>query len=278
MREEVVRPHIEAFDADARVADMVDDVHQAQFAEGREEAEMQAAVDVFKYMMDSAAKPLHAHSEVSQLDAISRLMGLKSDLNMSREGFDKVFPVVGTLLPKDHMLPKTMYEAQKLLKALKMPYEQIHACPNGCVLFREEHKEANNCPKCKASRFLEVESGDGGGQKRQLKIPARVLRHLPFVSRLQRLFMTEETAKQMTWHKNGKRYNPDKMVHPFDGEAWTSFNDKHRLKSDEARNVRVALAIDGFNPYGMMAAPYTCWPMFVIPLNLPLASPFNDIT
>ena len=94
-----------------------------------------------------------------------------------------------------------------------MPYEQIHACPNGCVIFHEEHKEANNCPKCKASRFLEVESGDGGGQKRQLKIPTRVLRHLPFVPRLQRLFMTEETAKQMTWHKNGKRYHPDKMAH-----------------------------------------------------------------
>ena len=81
--------------------------------------------------------------------------------------------------------------------------------------------------------------------------------------------MTEETAKQMTWHKNGKRYHPDKMVHPSDGEAWTNFNDKHRLKSDEARNVRVALATDGFNPYGMMSAPYTCWPVFVIPLNLP---------
>ena len=100
---------------------------------------MQAAVDAFKYVMDSAAKPFHAHSEVSQLDAISRLMGLKSDLIMSREGFDKVLAVVGTLLPKDHMLPKTMYEAQKLLKALKMPYEKIHTCPNGCVLFHEEH-------------------------------------------------------------------------------------------------------------------------------------------
>jgi len=54
MREEVVRQRVEAFDADAGVADMVDDVHQAQFVEGREETEMQAAVDAFKYMMDSA--------------------------------------------------------------------------------------------------------------------------------------------------------------------------------------------------------------------------------
>jgi hypothetical protein len=76
-----------------------------------------------------------------------------------------VLAVVGTLLSKNHVLPKSMYEAHKLLKALKMSYEQIHACPNGCVLFREEHEEAKYCPKCKASRFLEVESGDGGGQK-----------------------------------------------------------------------------------------------------------------
>jgi hypothetical protein len=31
--------------------------------------------------------------------------------------------------------------------------------------------------------------------------------------------MTEESAKQMTWHKNGKRYNPKKMVHPSDADA-----------------------------------------------------------
>jgi hypothetical protein len=64
MREEVVRQRFEAFDANAGVADMVYDVHQAQFAEGHE-AEMQAAVDAFQYMMDSTQKPLHAHSEVS---------------------------------------------------------------------------------------------------------------------------------------------------------------------------------------------------------------------
>ena len=41
------------------------------------------------------------------------------------------------------------------------------------------------------------------------------------------------------------------------------------MKVLEARNVRVALATDGFNPYEMTAAPYSCWPVFVIPLNPP---------
>jgi hypothetical protein len=123
------------------------------------------------------------------------------------------------------------------------------------------------CPKCKSSRFMEVDSGDG--RKRQLDILLTILQHLPFIPRIQRLYMTEESAKQMTWHKNGKRYNPNKMVHASDGEAWKHFDAIHHEKAEEARNVRVALATDGFNPYGMSAAPYTCWPVFVIPINLP---------
>ena len=66
------------------------------------------------------------------------------------------------------------------------------------------------------------------------------------------------------------------MVHPSDGEAWIRFDNKHREKADEARNVHVALATDGFNPYGLMSAPYTCWPMFVIPLNLPPGVSFQQ--
>jgi hypothetical protein len=59
------------------------------------------------------------------------------------------------------------------------------------------------------------------------------------------------------------------MVHTSDGEAWKHFDAIHREKAEEARNVRVALATDGVNPYGMSATPYTCWLVFVIPLNLP---------
>jgi hypothetical protein len=74
----------------------------------------------------------------------------------------------------------------------------------------------------------------------------------------------------MTWHKNGCRYYLEKMVHPSNGEAWTHFDNIHREKAQEARNVRVVLATDGFNPYGQLSTRYTCWPVFIIPLNLPL--------
>jgi hypothetical protein len=75
-----------------------------------------------------------------------------------------------------------------------MPYEQIHYCLKGYVLFREEHKDAKYCPKCKSSRYVEVDKGDG--KKEQNKdIPIKVLRHLLIIPRLQWLFMSEESAK-----------------------------------------------------------------------------------
>ena len=78
----------------------------------------------------------------------------------------------------------------------------------------------------------------------------------------------------MTWHTNGKRFIDEhtrlKMGHPSDGKAWKNFDKKYPRKAAEAWNVRVAITTDGFNPYGMSAGSYSCWPVFVIPLNLPL--------
>jgi hypothetical protein len=59
-------------------------------------------------------------------------MAFKSQYIMSRDTFDGLLTVIGSLLPEDHVLP-SMYEAQKLLCALKMTYGQIHACPKGHV-------------------------------------------------------------------------------------------------------------------------------------------------
>ena len=106
-------------------------------------------------MLEAAQKPLHGQTKVSQLDGIGRSMALKSQFSLSRDAFDSMLTVFGSMLP-DHILPKTMYQAQKILGALKMPYEQIHSCPNGCILFRKEYEADAYCPKCKASRFLEV--------------------------------------------------------------------------------------------------------------------------
>jgi hypothetical protein len=163
--------------------------------------ESEPTAKAFYDMFDAAQKPLHGQTKVSHLDAIGHVMAFKSQYNMSRDAFDGLLTVIGSLLLDDHILPKSMYEAQKLLRALKMTYEQIHACSKGCVLFRKEFAKAKYCPKCKSYRFMEVDSSDG--QKRQLDIPLIILRHLPFIPRIQRLYMTEESMKQMTCNTPG---------------------------------------------------------------------------
>jgi hypothetical protein len=171
MREEVVRPCLEARDDDAGVVDMLEDAHQTLFNDTRDQEAMEEEEEakLFYKMVDSAKTPLHNNTIVSQLDAIGRLLGVKSELNISRAGFNWLLVVVGSLLPKGHSLPTSMYESTTLFKPLKMSYEQIDACVNGCVLFRKEHTDATHCLKCQSSRFEEVPAGDGQMKQTDIK-------------------------------------------------------------------------------------------------------------
>ena len=67
-----MRQCVEDYDADAGVADMLNDYHEAQFAEGCTEDEPEATTKAFYDMFDAAQKPLHGKTKVSQLDAIGR--------------------------------------------------------------------------------------------------------------------------------------------------------------------------------------------------------------
>jgi hypothetical protein len=141
-REQVLRQHVEHYDTDAGLADMLNDYHEAQYAEGCTDDEPKPTAKAFYDMFDTAQKPLYCQTKVSQLDAIGHVMAFKSQYNMSRDAFDGLLTVIVSLLLEDHVLPKSMYEAQKLLRALKMTYEQIQACPKGYMLFRKEYVEA----------------------------------------------------------------------------------------------------------------------------------------
>ena len=226
----------------------------------------------FYDMMESAKRPLYPGANVSQLDTISQLLATKLQFNTTRSCFEASLVKHGNTLPEGHCLPKTWHECKKIMRALSMDYIKIDCCPKGCLLFWKQFADDKYCSLCGASRYLESKGADGEA-KVQTKVPASILRYLPFIKRIQRLYMTLESAKQMTWHKDGKRY-PDEhgretMGHPSDGRAWKKFDEDHPDLAAEARHCRVAVSLDGFNPYGMSSSSYSCWPVFVIPLNLP---------
>jgi hypothetical protein len=218
-------------------------------------------------MLAASKEPLHNFTSVTQLTAVARLMAIKSQRNLSGECMNSLLKLFCDVLPGNNKMPKNLYECKRLLKGLKMPYVKIDACINNCMLYYEENKDKDKCDVCKESGYVAV-APENQGRKRK-PVAHKVLRYLPFTPRLQRMYMEPTTAKHMCWHKEGVRANPSVFVHPSDVEAWTDFSTAFKDFAGEPRNVQIAIATDGFNPFGFGKAQYSCWPVFVIPLNLP---------
>ena len=85
------------------------------------------------------------------------------------------------------------------------------------------------------------------------------------------MFLFEETVKQMRWHKEEKRDSKDSdiMLHTADGEAWQALDLFDPEFARDPRSVRLGLSTDGFEPYSTNSSPYSCWPVFIMPYNLP---------
>ncbi|XP_042973009.1 uncharacterized protein LOC122304812 [Carya illinoinensis] len=162
----------------------------------------------------------------------------------------------------DAELPHSYEESKSLEWGLDINYHKIHACPNDCILFWKENANLNECPTCKASRWVP------NTHKASL-IPQKVLRHFPLKPRLQRLFMTANIAREMRWHKEQRPIDESSMRHPADAESWKRFDEDHSWFTQDARNVRLGLASDDFNPFNNMAKPYSIWPVILVSYNLP---------
>ncbi|GKB45829.1 hypothetical protein Tco_0896582 [Tanacetum coccineum] len=164
---------------------------------------------------------------------------------------------------KGYKLPPSYYAIKKTFKTIGLGYESIHACVNDCFLFRGDvNKDVHFCPVCNTSRWKD--SNTPGK-----KVPKKVLRYFLIIPRLQRLYKSSHTAKEMTWHATGKCTEPGKMQHPVDGRAWKDFDTKYPDFAAEPRNVRLGLAADGFNPFGNLSQSYSMWPVILTTYNLP---------
>ena len=104
--------------------------------------------------MKDAEKPLYPGCRnFTKLFALIKLYNLKARFGWSDKSFSKLLEMLGNMLPINNELPLSMYEAKKTLNTLGMEYEKIHACPNDCILYRNELKNASSCPTCGTSRW-----------------------------------------------------------------------------------------------------------------------------
>ncbi|GJY67535.1 hypothetical protein Tco_0469773 [Tanacetum coccineum] len=226
----------------------------------------QAKRNEFEELYASANEELYPGCDyVTRLDFMAKFTYFKvkgkltdSIFNEILEFFQHVFPTT-----KGYKLPPSYYAIKKTFKTIGLGYESIHACVNDCFLFRgDNNKDLHFCPVCKTSRWKD--SNTPGK-----KVPKKVLRYFPIIPRLQRLYKSSHTAKEMTWHATGKCTEPGKMQHPVDGRAWKNFDTKYPNFAKEPRNVRLGLAADGFNPFGNLSQAYSMWPVILTTYNLP---------
>jgi hypothetical protein len=60
------------------------------------------------------------------------------------------------------------------------------------------------------------------------------------------------------------------MSHPADGEAWKTLDCFDLEFTRDPRSVHLGLLTDDFQPHINDSSPYSCWPVFILPYNLPL--------
>jgi len=191
---------------------------------------------------------------------------------ISNSAMEQILHLICLVLPEGHCVPNTMDKIRKVVRDLGLSYQKIHACFNDCVLFRGEYEKLDKCPICEESRWEHTNSEgtddveDGGVKKK--KVPCKIFRYFPLIPRLQSLYMNDTTSAYMRWHAE-KLVQDGKVWHPANSLAWKHVDDTYPHFAFDPHNVRLGLASDGFNPFGMLNVTYTTWPVILNPYNLP---------
>ncbi|XP_058111729.1 uncharacterized protein LOC131255051 [Magnolia sinica] len=236
--------------------------------------ELNPEAERFFRLLQDAEQALYLEcKKFTKLSFVVRMYQLKCLNGWSNKSFTMLLELLKEALPEGETLPSSFYETKKIIKELGLSYNKIDACPNDCQLYWKTNVNDESCVVCGISRWKTMEHNSNDDEATTIpskvkKIPAKTLWHFPLIPRLQRLFMEAQTAKNMKWHDKGQTKD-ECMRHPADSPVWKSFDEQHPNFSYDSRNVRLGLATDGFNPFGMMSIAHITWPVVLMPYNLP---------
>ena len=214
----------------------------------------------------AATLPLYEGSTLSMLCATLLLVNCCKTHGVSNSFMNELLMLLSmSILPQGNCLPKTEYEASKILRQLGLAYNMIHACPNGCCLFKDNLEDVDKCPVCDRDRYKMC------GRSR---VPTLILRHFPLIPQLQRMFSSKKLSKLTVWHHFHKSED-GKMRHTADSPQWNfvhtelepeAGNDKF---GKDPRDIHLGLALDGMNPYSEKRSTQSLTPVIMFNYNLP---------
>jgi hypothetical protein len=181
-------------------------------------------VKEFYKLLEASEAKVHEGTDVAVLQAVTRFMTMKSKYSFSNNCYNDIVKLIIDLISLNHNMLKDLYHCKKIVTGLGMNYQKIDACEDNCMLLWKQHEKITYCIHCGKSRYAVVLDEDGNEVTTNVSI--KQLWYMPITPWLKRLFLNQETVKQMRWHKEGDRQDqdPDIMVHPSDGEAWQALD------------------------------------------------------
>ena len=97
-------------------------------------------------MLKIANEPLYeGYFTHTPLLAMSWLLNIKSEYNLSVNCFNRMLEVIREFLPEDAKLPNDFYKTRKMVQKLGLGYEKIDVCVNGCMIYYKENKDKIEC-------------------------------------------------------------------------------------------------------------------------------------
>ena len=153
-------------------------------------------VEKVRKLMHDANVPLYPGCEkMTKLEFLIRLYHAKCSNGFSNNGVNCILDFLEDILPDDAQIPRNNYEASKIIEELGFTYNKIHSCPNDCMLYWEADANRDQCTRCGVSRWKKNKDGTS------TRVPQKLMWHFPLIPRLQKLFMSPRTSKDMRWHE-----------------------------------------------------------------------------
>ena len=149
-----------------------------------------------KLMQDAQIELYPNCRKFTKLSFVVRLLHMKVLCGWTDKSVTMLLELLNEAFPEDVKLPKNYYEANKITSDLGFNYKIWDACPNSCMLFRNDAENLDKCEICSESRYKKFDNHPNDGKK----IPAKQVRYFPLKPRLQRLYMLSKATSLMKWH------------------------------------------------------------------------------
>ena len=100
------------------------------------------------------------------------------------------------------------------------------------------------------------------------QVPFKVVRHFTIIPRIQHMFHCKSIASMMSWHKKGHSTDGTLRV-PADCKVWKHIEEQWPELDKEPRHLRLGLAMDDVNPFGLRSTKWSTWPAVLVNYNIP---------